>query len=98
MGRAGLEHSANPAGNTRVSDSGGSKSGNNELASSDQRGAADCRLTVRGEATCSQVAPTADSNIEADLRELAAAWSAIPPAIRIGVMALVRTVKAANER
>lgn len=29
MGRAGLEHTANPAGNSQVSNSGGSKSGNN---------------------------------------------------------------------
>lgn len=66
----GLEHPANPAGNTRVSDSGGSKSGNN--------GAGFGPLTPPAKPT------------DPELAAVVAAWTDLPPAVRAGIVAMVR--------
>jgi len=70
VGRAGLEHPANPAGNTPVSESDGSKSGNIGAGF--------------GPAT-PPVKPT-----DPELAAMVAAWPDLPPAIRAGVLALVK--------
>lgn len=66
----GLEHHANPAGNTRVPDSGGSKSGNN------------------GGGLGPPMPPTMPT--DPGLAEVIAAWPDLPPAIRAGIVAMVK--------
>lgn len=74
VGDGGFELHANPAGNARVSDSGGSKSGN--------KGAGFGPLTPPP--------PTPAKPTDPELATVVAAWPDLPPAIRAGVLALVK--------
>lgn len=73
MPAEGLEHPANPAGNSRVPDSGGSKSGNNGGGF--------------GPAT-PPATPTLPTDPE--LAAVVAAWSDLPPAVRAGIVVMVK--------
>lgn len=73
MGRAGLEHPTNAAGNTGVSETGGNKSGNIGPVSGDPIAPATPPAT-----------PT-----DPELAAVAAAWPTLPPAIRAGIVAMV---------
>ncbi|MBL9032754.1 MAG: hypothetical protein JNM80_13755 [Phycisphaerae bacterium] len=83
MGDTGLELPANPAGNTPVSESGGSKSGN--------KGGGFGSPTPPASAT----APTPATPTDPELAAVVAVWSDLPPAIRAGVLALVKAAKGA---
>lgn len=75
MGATGLEHPSNPAGKTRVSDSGGSKSGNK---------GSDSALPPPAKAPATP--PTA---ADLALARVVAAWADLPPAVRAGILAMV---------
>jgi len=69
----GLEQSRFPSGNAGVSDSGGSKSGNNGAGSGPPRPPA-----------------TPPKPTDPELAAVAAAWPDLPPAIRAGIVAMVK--------
>jgi integrase len=77
MVATGLEHPANPAGNTPVSDSGGSKSGNIRA----------------GFGPPTPPAPIPAKPTDPELASVIAAWPDLPPAIRAGVLALVKAAE-----
>ena len=70
MGAGGLEHPSKTPGNTLVSDSGGSKSGNKEGGFGP---------------------PTAPPKpTDPELAAVVAAWPDLPPALRAGIVAMVK--------
>lgn len=82
MGATGLEHPSIPTGKSQVSDSGGSKSGNK---SGNKSGS-----NAGGPEPTLPTDPPADP----DLAALVRAWPDLPPALRAGIVALVRTARA----
>ncbi|MBL9001782.1 MAG: hypothetical protein JNK25_11670 [Phycisphaerae bacterium] len=81
----GSELSRFSSGNTRFSESGGSKSGNIRADSdAEPPPASPCHHVT------TSPKPPAPTPPDPELAAVVAAWPALPPAIRAGVMALVR--------
>jgi hypothetical protein len=76
MGATGIEPLAKPAGNIHVSETGGSKSGNIPTCFGD----------------CSHGdTPGVSTLADPDLAAVVTAWPDLPPAIRAGIVAMVRS-------
>lgn len=87
VGDTGLEHPPESSGNSRVSETGGSKSGSNGEGS----GPAD-RPDAPLPRAPSAAAEGAAEGQDADLRAVVEAWPTLAPAIRAAVLAMVRAV------
>lgn len=83
----GLEHLRFPSGNAGNSESGGSKSGNKEADSVQPIPPVASQTEPRD---TTRATPT-----DPELAAVVAAWPALPPAIRAGVVALVRAAATA---
>jgi hypothetical protein len=80
MTPAGIEQVAKPSGNPHIPETGGSKSGNNHA------GFGPCS----DGAASSTGAPTTGTPTDPELRAIMAAWPTLPPAIRAGIVAMVK--------
>lgn len=78
MGATGLEPPANPSGNSHVPDPRGSKSGNIQVGSAAPSDAPTLPATP----------PTMPA--DPDLAAVARAWPGLPPAVRAGIVAMVK--------
>lgn len=107
MGRAGLEHPADSAGNTRVSDSSGSKSGNigADATPPSTPPVAPAITTPPASSSAASggtIPPTpatmphnaSGTNPDTDLSAIVAAWPTLPTAIKAGILALVGAARA----
>lgn len=87
MGAAGFEHPPETSGNSRVSETGGSKSGNIRGGSAPSTPPDAPPPTAPGAET-----EGAAEGQDADLRAVVEAWPTLAPPIRAAVLAMVRAV------